>query len=224
MGSIAAPAPEQAAVVERLKNAVDPRAETVAVRDDAGTVIGRLVPVTRVGADDPTLIEDLCRWRAANMDGFLTVFAPTPDKTRGYLQKLALPDPGRVLFLIEDADGRRVGNIGLCNIAPGEAEVDNVVRGEAVAAPQFMRHVQNALIGWAGERLGVTSVYLNVISTNARAVNSYLRSGYRETERVPLVREDTSDGHRLVPTEGAKSAVSLIRMETAAPAPPRARA
>ena len=205
------PSPEQAALLKSLKLG---RGAEVEARDQAGRPIGRLTMITEAAARDDTLVADLCRWRAANMSGFLTVFQPTMEKTRDYLDRLAVPDPRRVLFLIQDAEGRRVGNIGLCNIAPGKAEIDNVVRGETVETPAFMSHVQEALIGWAAATLGVARVYLNVLSDNPRAVASYERAGYVETDRVPLMRVDTTDGYRLVPDPAAPDgAVSLIRME-----------
>ena len=64
------------------------------------------------------------------MTAFLTVFAPTPEKTRNYLNDFSLPDPARMLFLVADCDNRYVGHIGLCNIAADGAEIDNVMRGE----------------------------------------------------------------------------------------------
>ncbi len=208
----APPSPAQAALLDRVKRG-EAYAE-VTVLDDEGRTIGGLTPVTHAAAADPEVVDSLFRWRAASMRGFLTVFEPTPDKTRGYLRTVALGDPARILFLVRDARGRLVGNIGLCNVAPGEAEVDNVVRGERVGVPSFMTHVQRALVDWAAGALAVRRAYLNVLSDNSRAIESYRRAGYVETGRTPLLREDTADGYRLIPTPGAAQGdPALVRME-----------
>ena len=205
------PTPRQAEILQRLKTGAETAA--IPITNDAGHIIGALRPIDRAAAEDPEVVNALYRWRAAAPGGFLTVFEPTPEKTSAYLQRLSLPDPGRILFLIEDADRRRVGNIGLCNISENSAEVDNVVRGEP-AAPGFMAQVQMALIGWTRETLGADRVYLNVLSDNERAIASYRKAGYVETDRVRLRREDTADGYRLVPDRGADArSLSLVRME-----------
>jgi hypothetical protein len=67
------------------------------------------------------------------MTAFLTVFDPTPEKTRHYLTAFSRPDPSRIRFLVE-RDNRPVGHIGLCNTAADGAEIDNVMRGEPDAA------------------------------------------------------------------------------------------
>jgi RimJ/RimL family protein N-acetyltransferase len=194
--------PAQGELVARLKRSSDDADAVVDVRGADGEIIARLVAINQDRAAHPAVVESLFRWRAAAMTGFLTVFEPTLEKTRGYLEKLVLVDPARILFLILDPAGRPVGNIGLCNITADEAEVDNIVRGERVETANFMAQVQAGLIAWAHRRLGVSRVYLNVLSDNERAVNSYLKAGYVETGRTPLTREPIEGGYRLVPTPG----------------------
>ena len=194
--------PAQGALIARLKQPGDTADAGIDIRNADGEVVARLVAVNQTRATDPAIVDCLFRWRAASMTGFLTVFEPTVDKTRGYLEKLVLTDPARILFLILDPAGRPVGNIGLCNVTGADAEVDNIVRGERVETPNFMAQVQAGLIAWAQERLGVERVYLNVLSDNERAVNSYLKAGYVETGRTPLTREAIEGGYRLVPTPG----------------------
>lgn len=194
--------PAQGDLIARLKAPGETADGPIDIRGADDEVIARLVVIDQARAADPEVVQSLFRWRAASMTGFLTVFEPTIEKTRGYLEKLVLTDPARILFLILDPNGRPVGNIGLCNVTAADAEVDNIVRGERVETPNFMARVQAGLIAWARERLGVARVYLNVLSDNERAVNSYLKAGYVETGRTPLVREAIEGGYRLVPTPG----------------------
>lgn len=212
MTAAALPTPSQTALLNGIRRGAV--AAEIVVRDDEGRAVGVLSPITDALAADAAVVDSLYRWRAAAMRGFLTVFAPTPEKTRAYLHKIALADPTRILFLVRDLEGRPIGNIGLCNVAPGEAEVDNVVRGERVPVPGFMIHVQRALVDWASSALGSRRVYLNVLSDNPRAIESYRRAGYVETGRTPLAREDTADGYRLTPMPGAAlNEPTLVRME-----------
>jgi len=207
-----APTAEQARIVSGLKSAA-PRIFSVPIFS-GNSVAGRLAPLTRDMAADPAVVDALFRWRRANMAAFLTVFDPTPEKTRSYLTAFSLPDPARVLFLIEHED-RTVGHIGLCNIAAGGAEIDNVMRGEPVDVAGFMRDAHIALLRWAFSTLDVPVIYLNVLADNTRAVRAYEKIGFRTVSRTPLRREDFHGGYRLVPAadDGVDSGRALLRME-----------
>jgi RimJ/RimL family protein N-acetyltransferase len=183
-----------------------------------GSTAGHLIPVTEERAQDPAIIDALFRWRKAHMAAFLTVFTPTPDKTRDYLTAFSLPDPGRILFLLADRAGRHVGHIGLCNITAADAEIDNVIRGEAVDTPDFMVRAHEALLRFAFVELGIASAYLNVLADNTRAIRTYRKVGFRAAGTTPLTREERDDGYRLRPAEKPQPNVRLpmlVRMEMA---------
>lgn len=203
---------EQALTLRRLKTASPPTC--VPILGPADEVLGSLVPITAEMAQDHAILGDLCRWRAANMTSFFTVFEPTVQKTQGFLLGLSLPDPARILFLIQDPAGRRVGNIGLCNVTGNDAEFDNVLRGEFVDHPKFMRFVQWSLAAWAFDTLGIGVAYLSVLADNARAIRSYEGAGFTIVDRTPLVRKPFSGGYSLVPaTPGVREDAALVRME-----------
>jgi RimJ/RimL family protein N-acetyltransferase len=151
------------------------------------------------------------------MAAFLTVFVPNLERTREYLSAFSLPDPARILFLIADRDRRYIGHIGLCNIAAGGAEIDNVIRGEPTDTPDLMVRAHNALLGWAFINLDIPLVYLNVLSDNARAMRTYEKVDLRRVSTTPLMREEREDGYRLVPARsgGSNAGVALMRMEIA---------
>jgi RimJ/RimL family protein N-acetyltransferase len=208
-----APTPEQARMIAGLKSA-PPREFLLPVVAD-NSAAGSLTPVTHRMAEEADLVDALFRWRRAHMTAFLTVFVPTPEKTRHYLTAFALPDPARILFLIERHD-RPVGHIGLCNIAADGAEIDNVMRGEPVDAPGFMIDAHHALMRWAFSTLDVPLVYLNVLADNARAIHAYQKAGLGVVGRMPLRREDFDGGYRLVPAADCGSVGGrreLLRME-----------
>ena len=207
--------PDQREILSALKSG-SVASSPIDVFDDGGKVVGRLVPLTWDSGSDLGLLEDLCRWRSSAKNGFLTVFEPSVEKTRSYLTGFSLPDPDRILYLIEDADGRRVGNIGLCNVTADAAELDNVVRGEVSPVRGFMRLAISSLLKFAFDRLGVSRVYLNVLSNNQSAVDSYLKAGFVTVGRTTLTRIDTADGYRLTPSEtdaDEPGTPSLVLME-----------
>jgi RimJ/RimL family protein N-acetyltransferase len=208
------PSSEQAHLIANLKVA-PPLDQLIPVHPADAGVAGFLAPVTEQMAFDPSLIEALFRWRREHMTAFLTVFVPTLEKTRGYLLDFSLPDPARLLFLIKDRHHRAVGHIGLCNIAPSGAEVDNVIRGEPVDVPNFMVLVHKALLDWAFSALDVPMTYLNVLDHNTRAIRTYQKVGFKVISRTPLIREDFKDGYKLVPTKrhAGLARPMLLRME-----------
>jgi RimJ/RimL family protein N-acetyltransferase len=208
-------ASHQARIIAQLK-ADDDAAPSLPIVAEHGERLGRLVPFNLRLAGDASLVRALCEWRAAHSKAFLTVFAPDAEATRDYLTRFSLPDPARILFLIEDVAGRPVGNIGLCNVSEGDAELDNVLRGEAVTAKDFMVHAHRALLRWSFSQLGVRLVYLNVIDDNERAIRCYYKIGFREGARRALLRQVQEHGYRLVPessASGEPTGLHLIRME-----------
>src|SRR5215213_626948 len=137
------PSSNQARIVAHLKIAPS-LDEPIPVISAELDVVGTLTPITRQLAADESVVDALYRWRARHMASFLTVFLPTREKTRSYLTGFSLADPARILFLVRDRHDRKVGHIGLCNISPSGAEIDNVIRGETVDVPNFMVLVHNA--------------------------------------------------------------------------------
>ena len=203
----------EASEVMRLKSGA---AEPLAVLDDRGSPIAQLVPITAEMAAGEAIPALLSAWRRRHKHGFLTVFEPSADSARIYLQTVSVPDTTRLLFLVRDAKAGLVGNIGLCNITAREAEMDYVLRGEA-ASPGLMHWVHRSLLRFAFETLRVERVYLHVRSDNPRALAAYERAGFQRTGERRLTREAVPGGYRLAPTEGEgdADAPTLLRMEVA---------
>src|ERR1044072_6646865 len=143
-----APPPAQARIVAALKSG-PPLKMSIPICSVDNSILGYLTPITRQMAEKQGIVDALYRWRRARMTSFLTAFIPTPEKTRRYLTEFSLPDAARILFLVTDCDSRYVGHIGLCNISPDGAEVDNVMRGEALNAPGFLVRTTHVAACWA---------------------------------------------------------------------------
>ncbi|QGY00715.1 GNAT family N-acetyltransferase [Methylobacterium mesophilicum SR1.6/6] len=179
----------------------------------AGERIGELCLITRDIASEHDTVAMLCKWRSNHRDRFLTVFNPTLDSTKRYLQTIYLPDNTRVLFLLKEYD-RFVGNFGLAHISGESAELDNVIRSEDVKHKSFMQHAQLALIGWASESMSIKKFYLHVLSENVKAIRHYERVGFGAVSSTPLRRQNFDDGYKLIPDpEASRSDLALLRME-----------
>src|SRR5271166_2449863 len=196
MSSGGGPTPAQAALVAALK-AGERRAE-IPVLSPVGEVLGTIEPITHDLAAECPLHETLSRWRAENMAAFLTVFQSTPKKTAAFLARVSLPAPSRLLCLLRNAAGTPVGNIGLCNIAEGSAELDNVLRGVQAGAPGFMRRATSAFLDWSFGALDLREIYLQVLEDNAHAIRLYEAVGFQRGERLPLWRRETVEGNDLL--------------------------
>lgn len=175
--------------------------------------IGELCLITHDIAAHHDTVEMLCKWRSKHRDQFLTVFNPSLESTRGYLQNIYLPDNSRLLFLLKEYD-TFVGHYGLANISGACAELDNVIRSEEVKNKTFMHQAQLALVRWASEYLNINKFYLQVLSGNFKAIKHYERVGFGIVASMPLRKQDLGDGYRLSPDpEEANSDLSLLRME-----------
>jgi RimJ/RimL family protein N-acetyltransferase len=208
------PTAEQARIIASLKSGSQPDMP-IPIASAEGAAAGFLTPITYALAKDATIIDALFRWRLSHMKSFLTVFDPTPEKTRNYLTAFSLPDDARILFLVVSRD-RYVGHIGLCSIAPEGGEIDNVIRGEPVDMPGFMVCAHEALLRWAFRALAFPVAYLNVLADNTRAIKTYEKVGFRAIGTTPLLREDHEDGYRLRPisrSSGNATGPKLLRME-----------
>jgi perosamine synthetase len=157
---------------------------------------GHLVPVAEVHADDAELHSTLSAWRSANAFAFPTRFPVTEAGTARWLRVGLLDVADRILFLVLDRHGRRIGHLGLggAAAADGSCEIDNVVRGVA-GAPGLMSDALRAVCDWAERDLGASRVFLRVLDENAHAITFYERLGFVAEDRIPLTR--IVDGDRL---------------------------
>ena len=92
--------------------------------------------------------------------------------------------------MVDDLEGNTFGYIGLAFIDwdKSAGEADSVVRG-ARAEPGLMTEVLRTLLTWARGQLGLETIGVRVRSDNP-ALTFYEKFGFREIERVPLVRSE----------------------------------
>ena len=139
-----------------------------------------------LNAEDVRLLTE---WRNLHARSFLTEFRATEDRTERWLTETVGPDDTRILFMIDDAEGRVVGYTGLAFIdwERGSAEFDSPVRGTE-ADPRLMTRALRTMMGWAQGQLGLPYIGGRVRSDN-RVLKFFQRKlGALEVKRVPLRR------------------------------------
>ena len=152
-----------------------------------------LRPVTTCAAQiDRQDVECLTRWRNLHPRAFLTEFTATPERTTRWLVECVGIDETRVLFMLEDHQGTRMGYMGLAFIDWGGSyvEADAVVSGGQTPRG-LMRAALCTMIDWARGALGLARIGVRVLSDNP-ALGFYQRMGFVEEARVPLVCEARS--------------------------------
>ena len=174
-------------------------------------VEGVLRPVAMVaGKLNQNDVRVLTEWRNRFVKSFLTEFEATEARTATWLTDVVGPDPTRILFMLDDAQGQTVGYLGLAFIdwEQGIGEADAIVRGAEVA-PGVMAKALFTLLGWGYEQLGLETIGARVRSDNP-SLRFFLKIG-QELKRVPLRQIEEPDMVRWVEDETlVTSAASLV--------------
>lgn len=167
-------------------------------------VAGWLRVVSSASLKDAAEIKDLTAWRKRHARWFPTKFRVTQAGTRRWGGAL-IDNPRRILFMIIDLSGRRIGHIGLdkVDLEAKSAEIDNVLRGKK-GGVGLMFAAMSGLESWANEMLQINSFSLRVFAGNRRAVRFYANSGYRQVASQQLVYHGSKTRGEWRPAPDAK--------------------
>jgi len=156
---------------------------------------GLLLPICRLHADDEILIKDLAAWRQAAAAAYPTRFPVTIDGTRAWLIDKLLAVEDRILFLILDRHGNRVGHLGFANCLNDlcAMEIDNVVRGNSAGSHGIMAEAMRAIARWAHTNFWPEEIFLRVLSDNSHAIAFYERLNYKLVDTLPLRRHQAGE-------------------------------
>ena len=168
---------------------------------------------TRPGGLNEDDVARLTEWRNRFVRSFLTEFPATPERTARWLAEIVGPTDTQILFMVDDAEGRTFGYLGLVAIdwASGAFEVDAIVRG-ADAPRGLMSVALRTLMRWAQGQLGLREARVRVLSDNT-ALEFYRKLGFHEVRQVPLRRIEEPGMVRWVEDEGAPDGGrSLVHM------------
>lgn len=168
---------------------------------------------TRPEVLNPDDLRCLTEWRNCFVQSFLTEFPATESRTAKWLTEIVEPNDNKILFMVDDLNGRTFGYMGLdfINWETGYGEADAIVRGEE-APPGTMKIALQTLLSWALGQLGLRSLGVRVRSDNT-ALEFYRKVGFSEERRVPLRRVDELDMIRWVEDNSLNPAdLSLVYM------------
>lgn len=149
---------------------------------------------TADGRLDETDLILLSDWRNRYVKSFLTEFHAYPARTAEWLTKFVHHNDGKILFMLEDLNGERLGHIGLAFIdwENSYGEADAIVSG-GNSPPGLMKIALQTTLRWAREQLGLEKLGVRVRSDNS-ALDFYTKVGFVETKRVPLGLSKDGDG------------------------------
>ena len=169
---------------------------------------GFLLPVCELHVADEALIE-LSRGLARGESGRLP--DPVPSDRRRHGRLASNPPagcPDRILFVVMDAHGNRVGHVGLADALndANEVDVDNVVRGVTGVRPGIMSSALQALLDWTEEHLAPSTIALRVFEDNVHAIAFYRRLGFVDDGLLPLRRRESGAAIAFEPAEATDAA------------------
>jgi len=157
----------------------------------------------------------LTEWRNKFLPAFLTEFEATEARTSRWLTEHVGPNPGKILFMVEEPNGNAFAYMGLDMIdwERGYGEADAIVRG-GEAPKGVMTSALQTLLNWAQSALGLKHLGVRVRSNNT-AVDFYKKCGFVETHRVSLRRIDEPGMIRYVEDPNAREAhgFALVYMD-----------
>lgn len=157
-------------------------------------VVAYLRPIpTAKGCLDSVDLELLSEWRNRHVKSFLTEFFSHPSRTAEWLNEVVHSNDGKILFMLEDLKGERLGHIGLAFIdwETGYGEADAIVSG-GNSPPGLMKLALQTTLKWAKEQLGLKTLGVRVRSDNS-ALEFYKKVGFQEIKRVPLVAKESEN-------------------------------
>lgn len=178
---------------------------------------GSLLPLAQLHTADDALISLLAEWRAAHQQAFPTRFPVTEEGTRSWLTKRLLEVPDRLLFLVVNRFGEKIGHLGLANAHSEDfsVEIDNVVRGKPDLSPGIMSEALCVLVDWSHKNLWPEKIVLRVFQDNEHALRFYTRNGFKAEAQIPLRRKtngSTESYSELAPGDAAPADAFFCRM------------
>lgn len=117
---------------------------------------------------DPEDIELLTKWRNKHVKSFLTEFEATNERTRNWLLNQVHSDHGKILFMLVDLEGKRIGQIGLgfINWQKRYGEADAIISG-GESPRGLMKAALKEALAWAKSELLLSELCVRVRSDNS---------------------------------------------------------
>lgn len=142
-------------------------------------------------------INRLMQWRKDNQHGFLDSFNVTYESTQTWLANLLNYSSARILFFIrEQGTDNFYGHVGLNRFdwKNKTCEIDNIVRGNLDKHKGLIFAACQTLMDWAEKELDIKAFYLQVLSSNKKALSLYQKLNFLEINRQAMYKEQYENG------------------------------
>lgn len=159
----------------------------LSLQNDQGQLCGFLRPITKdYRKKMPELGDLLAQWRNEHPEPSANAFTATAESTEKWLDEQILQRDDRILFLIENLAGEKIGHIGYANFdfAKISGEVDAVLRGNKTVAPGIMTAALNSLLYWGIKELRLDVITLRIGPENAQAIAFFKKNYFLPIDRT----------------------------------------
>lgn len=159
----------------------------VDIVDAQGTRIWTLEPINSIYRNDSNAVQRLMQWRNNALYAYLDRAPVTYEGTGKRLEAAIINNDMRLLFFVRNLEWDFIGHIWLYSFdeESQSCEIDNVLRWEN-KSPGIMTQALLALIKFAYTKMRINTLYLRVLSNNARAIELYKKNWFIENKKIPL--------------------------------------
>ena len=166
---------------------------------------------TTPGSINAADVRVLTEWRNRFVTSFMTEFEANDARTERWLTEVVGSETERILFMLDDLNGRTIGYLGIAFIdwEGRTGEADAFVRG-VDDMPGIMKKAALTLFRWAHHELGLTTAITARIRWDNPSLPFFLRLS-TENRRVALRAIEEPDMRRWVEDESlASSPAGLV--------------
>jgi hypothetical protein len=156
----------------------------VIIATHSGSHIGTLEVITRRHVRDENLLGRLCDWHNRSLNHYFNQTKWQVSSTAAWLATTVISSDSRLLFLVNDQDGSRIGLCGLSKIDGTHAEIYDVVRGETGGHSRLLPYAEITLLRLSFHGMGLQSVSGQVRSDNIMARRMGRFVGFEECDSV----------------------------------------
>jgi perosamine synthetase len=185
------------------KTLTETQLRSLELKDNRNITIGYAVPVGEFFKDDEKLIEKLAEWRETFAYAYPTRFKVTLEGTRKWLNIGVIENPDQILFLIQNAQGETIGNVGLVRMEPDRVELGNLIKdnGESFANLKIVAAAIKAVESFCYNEIGIEVWEGRVLASNKSAVAFWAKIGFEEVRRYGLKNIGQNEDVILVESE-----------------------
>lgn len=193
----------------------DAMATSIPITNTNKKIVGKLVPTGTWILENKSLLQSMSEWRNRVKNMFLAQSVSTYESTKHYIENLAIGDPKRILFMIQDFKDNFIGHIGCISIDYQTIELDNLIRGIPTEDNTLILDTEISLLDWCFKKQNLLRVCLHVFSHNWITTSLHKKVGFKINERLYLKKEN-KDGfyyHEIVDLSESNTKYTLNKME-----------